>query len=442
MLDHHADPSDERFPLVFEAGIPNPMRIPPAPDELVTHVRQNHRGLDRVTVKLHGGRKRYSQVNALRIGAKYDELPRASIDQICRAIMAICQDLYEERDQSMRFMIQSHVYVKATGEPKRISCHIELGESGMYGESSVEGISPPESTDDMMLMHIRECHVHILNQSRIIQEIGKEAIANAGAVFQARSEALEVQAEAQQTVLDSRAKERAEQAREARIDRVVQTVEKIAPLMLMQAMNGGNLPQEAVQQLVPDMAKQLGAAAGGGVQNAMAAAGASASSSPPSTPAPTSAVPAWARQAAPQAAPQAASSPAPATAGEGMAPEGLPQTEAPHVHDGDGPDPTQEPHASLAYSLFQSIEADQWGKLIDTLTKAQLQDFRRCGSVETDEATMQVLVRFGSKLKAEQQAALLTILNPQQLQWVMRLRSVAEAWQAEQEGSEPSGEGE
>ena len=416
MLDSHAFAVDDRFPFTFEGPVPQPHRLPSPPDELVTHINQFAEGLDRVTVKVHTGRKRYAQINSIKIGALHGQRPKASVDQICKGVMAIAQDLVEERGQGQRFMIQAHVYLKPTGDAVRKSCHIELGEQD--GHSVSESVDAPDRVDEVLLGHIRELHKHVLEQSRVIQTIGQSAIENTAHVFQARNEALEMQAAAQQTVLQNQAAERADQAREARVDRVLQTFEALAPVALKHALSGVSPGQ--LSQLVG----ATPAAAPGGAPQVPQAPAAAPSPSP---------MPAWAAAVQPPAAPPTpptpppspSAPPVPAQTGaiDNVAPEGLP----PHAPE-DGPDANQHPVASLAHTLFHSIEPDQWGRLIDLLTKAQLQDLRQCGRVEEDEQACKVLVRFASKLKADQQVGLLGILSGPQMQWVMRLQSVATAW--------------
>jgi hypothetical protein len=142
-VNDYAEVYPQQFPLEFESGVPNPARFPPAPDELVAFVRQYLRGLSRISIKIWHGRKRYSQLNAVIVGAEHDQLPNASVDQIVRAIMAVAQDYYEGIDQPCKFMAQALVYVKATGDPVKKASHFELG-SGGDELTYAENVAAPE----------------------------------------------------------------------------------------------------------------------------------------------------------------------------------------------------------------------------------------------------------------------------------------------------------
>ena len=182
-----------------------PDRVLPAPDELHAFVQAHHRGLHRLSVKLMLGRRRYSNVGAIRVGCSFDEVPDASPDELVSAIMAIASDQLEHNDSRSKFLVQAHGYNRATGDPTRKGVHIELGTArDMGGSPYVESIEDPERLDAVLLAHIRQCHGEILQQAQVIAEIGRAAIKNAGEVFAAKEDAIQARAEVMQHLAETR----------------------------------------------------------------------------------------------------------------------------------------------------------------------------------------------------------------------------------------------
>jgi hypothetical protein len=383
MFHEHAEALSGQYPLEYQGGIPNPARFPPAPDELLAFVRQYHRGLSRVTVKLWQGRKRYGQLNAITVGARHDELPTASVDQIVRAIMAVAQDYYEGVDTPCKFMCQAHVYTKATGDPTRKALHFELGAGPgeEHGYSYAESIGAPEQVDDVLLSHIRECHREILDQAKIISEIGREAITNAGQVFQAKQEALDAQAQAQMVVMDARREERSQAAQEKKWERGFKMLEK--------AINTG------IAQAVVSNAT--------GVSLPMP--GATPGAEPQQIAAPTTPPPSWAA----------------AATGAKVLPAAAPELDT--DEDEDDEDMT---YASKGAKLYASITADQWPDLFEALTKTQMKLLRVLQNATDDAAVLEAAGKFRKGLKEASMKRLAQILTIQQVAAVIELASAAE----------------
>jgi hypothetical protein len=382
-VQEYAEVYPTQYPLEFESGIPNPARFPPAPDELISFIRQFHRGLSRVTIKLWQGRKRYAQLNAIVVGAKHDELPAASVDQIVRAIMAVAQDYYEGIDQPCKFMAQAQVFTKLTGDPTRKAAHFELGAGGdelTYAEQ----IQAPEAMDDMLFGHIRQCHSEILDQAKIISEIGREAIKNAGQVFAVKQEALDAQAAANAVILDSRRAEAQETARDKKWERGFKMLEK--------AINTG-IAQAVVQKhtgLVLPM--PAGAVAAGGA-------------SPAAITAPTTPTPAWAA----------------AAIGAGVTKPIPTATEA--LEDEDDLDETYQ---TKGRKLYESITAEQWPELFDSLTKSQVKLLRSLKDAPDDAAVLAASAELRAGLKDTAMAKLAHVLTIAQIASVIELASAAE----------------
>jgi hypothetical protein len=396
MLDAH-DHEDVHlsgpFPLEFSAGIPNPGRFPPAPDELVNLVAQYHRGLNRVAVKIHHGRKRYSQINSIIIGARHDELPAATVDQIVRAVLAIAQDHYETTDQAASYMAQLFVHLKPTGDPVRKACHFQLGsEYGGSQDPYTEYTQAPEHLDEVLLTHIRECHVKIMDQANVIAEIGKTAIQNAGQVFQYKQEALDAQAAAQSVILDARRDEARERASQAKWDRGFKMLEK--------AVNSG-----IAQALVS-------AGTGGAVSLPGGAAPAALAGAP----------------GVPGAAPAQPETPMPAWAsggGPGKVPATVTTTTVASSSD-DSFDDLELSLVDKGRRLYASVSADQWPELFEELTKAQVKHLRVLKAPESEAAMLDAVKKFRGSMKDGQLARLGAILNVQQLALIIELASAAE----------------
>lgn len=205
----------------FDGDEPMPGRSVPIPDELVAFIRAHHKGLNRLTVKLYVSRRRYAQINGIRIGASFDESPEEEPEAICRAVMAICAEYHETVDKPVKFLIQAHVFKKATGDAVRKGCHIELGREDDVAGDYAESIEDPERLDTVLLDHIRRCHGEILKQAEVISEVGREAIKNAGEVFRAKEEAIQARAAVAQTLADDQAVRQATKARDKRMDDMV-----------------------------------------------------------------------------------------------------------------------------------------------------------------------------------------------------------------------------
>jgi len=392
--------SSNSFPIEFESGIPNPGRFPPAPDELIAHIRSYHRGLSRVTVKLQLGRKRYSQINSINVGARYDELPKASVDTIVRAILAVAQDYYEQVDQTCKFMAQVHVHLKGTGDPIRKAVHFELGsEFGQGGSDPYsEHLAPPDSIDDVLLTHIRECHVKIMDQANVIADIGKTAIANAGQVFQYKQEALDAQAAAQQVILDSRRDEARERAQAAKWERGFKMLEK--------AVNTG-IAQALVQQ-----------ATGAAIPLPAAAGAAPAAAAPAVTPKPS-----WAT-AANKGTTGATVKPAPTTT--------APETATPEAA---APEPAvtasleeefDDTPVGEGRKLYRSVTAEQWPQLFDALTKAQVKQLQTLKDPGSEREMLLAVKTFREGLKDTTMSKLGKILTVEQIAAIIGLAGAAE----------------
>lgn len=404
MTYHALSFEDERFPIAFEGGIPHPIRVPAPPDELRQHIQQHIRGLDRVTVKRASGRKRYAQINSLRIGAKFEELPSASADDICRAIMAVAQDYYEENDHGCQFQVQAHVFLKATGDAKRKTCHFWLG-SDEDGRDAVEAMGDPSTFDDVLLNHITQCHDRIMEQSKIICGLGETALANAGEVFKARESALEAQAASNAVMAEQRAEAEAEKGRQRRMDRAVDIVEKLAPVVGTMAINGGKVPDSMVKELKSSMGSIAGALKG---KDDKPEDKPVVKAPPPSKP------PSWVSAAG-------------VDTGTGQdAPESMSGEDGEAEGDGGdaGPDPTQEPIAAMTFDLYQSIQAAQWPKLIGALTKKQLELLARFEQVTTDDDATPMVRELGASIKPTQQGALLGILHADQTATLLQLQQL------------------
>jgi hypothetical protein len=364
--------------------------VPPAsPDELLAFIKSYHRGLHKITVKLWQGRKRYSQLNSVLVGATHDELPSASIDQIARAVMAVAQDYYESTDQPCKFMAQAHVFLKATGDAARKAFHFELGHGHDGAEAFSEHIGAPEHMDDVMLGHIRECHREILDQARIISEIGREAIQNAGQVFAAKQEALDAQAQAQMVILDSRREEAKERAQQQKWEKGFKMLEK--------AINTGIAQAVVASATGRPVAGALPAAAAGGV--------AVQAPSPPTTPTPS-----WAAAAGRAVAPSA---PAPALA---------PATSSPDTEDNEMED---DSYAFKGRKLYASITAEQWPELFEALTKTQVRLIKGLKDAASDEDVLTAAGKLRKSIKDTQMAKLGAVLTVEQIATVIELGSAA-----------------
>lgn len=390
-MQEYSDTSYQAYPLSFDSAIPNPSVIPPAPDELVAHIRKYHRGLSRCVVKVWHGRKRYSNINSVVVGAERGETPSASVDQIVRAVMSIGQDHYEGIDQACKFMVQSYVWPKETGDPIRKAVHFEIGDAGYGGDPYSEQINAPEALDDILLSHIRDCHKEVLDQSRIIQEIGKEAIQNAGAVFRARQEALDAQAEANSVVLSTRADENIERSRQKKWDRMFGMMEKM--------MNTG-------------VAQAIASGAGAGIQQALMpgqqpVAGSVVQQAVPETPRP-----AWASAAMGKPA---------------IAPPQNLEDETDHTKDDEDDVPDDLDYKAQGKELYASITAEQWPDLFDLLTKAQTKALRSLKDPESNEAVLVDVAKFREGLKESSFKALARILTVPQIATVLQLAGAAEA---------------
>lgn len=209
--------------FIFDGDAPIPSRTQPIPDELVTFIKTHHRGLSRIVVKLHMARRRYAQLNGVRIGAAFDQSPEAEPETIARAIMAICADHHETTDRPCKFLIQAFVFKKATGDAVRKGIHIELGRDldDGFGADYTEGIDDPDKLDSVLLDHIRRCHKEILAQAEVISEVGKEAIKNAGEVFKAKEDALQSRVAVSQALTDDKAGREHLARKDKRMDDVV-----------------------------------------------------------------------------------------------------------------------------------------------------------------------------------------------------------------------------
>jgi hypothetical protein len=239
---------ETRGTLEFDADEPMPGRTPPIPDELVAFIRANHRGLSRITVKLYVSRRRYAQINGIRVGAAFDQTPEEEPETICRAIMAICAEYHETVDKQVKFLIQAHVYKKATGDAIRKGCHIELGREDDMGGDYSESIEDPERLDTVLLDHIRRCHGEILKQAEVISEVGKEAIKNAGEVFRAKEEAIQARAAVSQTLADDQLVRQATKARDKRMDDMVALLKDAVTMGVQQyASSKGQAAAQAAQ---------------------------------------------------------------------------------------------------------------------------------------------------------------------------------------------------
>jgi hypothetical protein len=389
-VNDYAEVYPQQFPLEFESGVPNPARFPPAPDELVAFVRQYLRGLSRISIKIWHGRKRYSQLNAVIVGAEHDQLPNASVDQIVRAIMAVAQDYYEGIDQPCKFMAQALVYVKATGDPVKKASHFELG--------SAENVAAPEHQDDMLFGHIRECHREILDQAKIISEIGREAIKNAGQVFQAKQEALDAQAAANAVVLDSRRDEASERAREKKWERGFKMLEKAINTGIAQAVvekhTGVHLP------LPPGATHAAATPLPGNAANT------------PAITAPVTPTPAWA------AAAQGGTS-------VGVTKPPPPKSEPDTAGDNEDDD-LDESYADQGRKLYASITASQWPDLFEALTKAQVKLLRALEDPTDDATVLRTTAKFRGGLKDAVMARLAQVLTVEQIAAVIGLAGAAE----------------
>lgn len=382
-------------PIEFEAGLPNPTRIPGAPDELVSHIRQYHRGLERVTVKLYTGRKRTRQLNAIQVGAKQGELPRAGVEVICRAIMAICGDYYEETAQDARFQIQAHVWVTGGTEPSRKSCTVELGEGGQ-----IEGDyrDPDKQLDTVLISHLQVCQDKLIEMADKVADIGKAAIENASAVFKAREDAMEARAEAIALVAQANLERDQQQARNARMNKLVD-------------MFGGAL-KTGTGQMAAHLAGKI-AANPGLMQNLGMGGGAlvpAPSPSPvavPEGPPPPFSPPNWVAGASPSP------SPSPSDTTDDV-------TEIP-----------DQAWAHVARTIGTTISNEQWFALVEILTKSQLKLLRTLAEAQTDEDAFKGVLEFQGKLKPDQHAKLLKAITPDQIGLLIDLHSAAEAAAAE-----------
>lgn len=90
----------------FESAAPKPELYPRPSDAMVEFIAQNMRGLSRVSVGVRHGRKSYSHVNAVLVGAECGELPAAQADDIAAAAMAIAQDHTEKHGAQFTFRMQ------------------------------------------------------------------------------------------------------------------------------------------------------------------------------------------------------------------------------------------------------------------------------------------------------------------------------------------------
>jgi hypothetical protein len=383
----HSESLAGAYPISFEAGIPNPARIPPAPDEVLAHIRQFHRGLTRVTIKLWQGRKRYGQINAIIIGAKHDELPRASVDQIVRAVMSVAQDYHEGVDTLCKFMIQAHVYLKPTGDPVRKAIHFELGGNAGDSFAYAEEVSAPDHLDTVLLSHIRECHREIIDQAKVISEIGREAISNAGQVFAYKQDALDAQAAANSVILDARRDEREAAAGQQKWERGFKLLEK--------AVNTG------IAQGIVSSATGISLPMPAGTTMALPPTAAVAPSVE-STPTPS-----WARAASgiDTVAPVTPTAPTAA------------------------PPPEDDSIVGKAKHLYASVTAEQWPELFEALTVKQVKQLKMLKDPPDDAAVLTAAGGFREGIKDNQMRLLGGILTVEQLAAVLELAGAAEAAQ-------------
>jgi len=365
------------FPaLVFEAGVPQAQRIPMAPDALATFVRQYFRGCVRLVVKLQHGRKRFSQLNSIFCGGSFDRAPECQIDDLVRAIMAVAQDAHEERGESCNFMVQAYWQGRATGEPTRKSVFFALGDLDDWGSAPIEDLDDPSKVDEAIFSHLRHAHDHILKQSKIIQEIGQTAIASAGEVFRARSEALELQGKAQAELALSAADRELETLKEKRIDRLMATAEQVLPLVVGKMGGASDLGGLPTPQLEP----------------------------PAAVPQPLSAAPTW-------------TTPKPQAIGPKTSP----------APEGDSVAQMQnQPTLAKVRKLWDSLSSDQWGAIAAKLSKSAINHLRKAREAKNDLDALPHLQRFDQALKPDQALDLAGLFGPEQRSTMVYLRQRVE----------------
>jgi len=377
-------------PIEFESGLPNPTRIPSAPDELLAHIRQYHRGLDRVTIKLYTGRKRMRQINAIHVGAKQGELPRAGIEVICRAIMAVCGDLHEETAQDARFQIQAHVWLGGT-EPQRKSCQVELGDGG-----EVEGNyqDSDKQLDTVLISHLQVCQDKVIELAGTVAEIGKVAIENASSIFKAREDAMQARAEAESAIAAMNLERDANAARNQRMNKLLE-------------MFGGAL-KSGTGQVAAHIAGKV--AQSPGLMQAVGLSGPALaplpSPAPDSPPAPFSA-PSWVTGASPSPSPSASDTTDVVT---------------------EIPD---QAWAEVARTIGTTISNEQWFALVEILSKTQIKILRKLAEAQTDDDAFVGVREFQAKLKPDQHMKLLKAISADQIGLLIDLQSAAESAAAE-----------
>jgi len=380
-----SDDHDE-LPLSFEKDPPDPLAIPSAPDDLAEGIEDNMRGLSRVSVKVKRGRKSFTQINAVILGAKYDETPRATAQQIERAVMAIAQDRYEMSGEPTGFMAQLLVYKKATGNRKKIAFHFVLGadeHGGIYTESR----RSDSEDESIFIAHIRECHREILDQAKLIGAIGKAAIENAGQVFVAKNEAAEAKAEALMIQVQAERDSQQDAAKEKKWDRGFKMFEKMM--------------DKGMGQIA--MAKLTGA-----------------SQSAPVAPSPatvtTTATPSWAEAATG------------GTVTQLETPETQTQAPAKPIEDTveaeiDGIE--MDDYLAKARHLYSSITAEQWPELFTILTKKQVELLKECKNPPNLDALWKTMRELAASLKEKHLKAVGQICSQAQMALIIELQIAA-----------------
>ena len=366
---------DHDYPFTFAAETPAPDRFPAAPDELIAHINRYHQGLDRVTVRLFVGRKKFTQLNALKIGASFEETPRASVEQIARGVMAIAQDYFEGVDTTCRFQVQCYVHLRPTGNATRKAAHFELSGGQGAGWDSVEDIADPQRLDEMLMGFVKDLLEDNRKQSTIIQELGEKAIGQMSSMWQAHADALQSQADSREMVMDARREDAADRMKSDKWDKGFQMLEKV--------LNTG-------------IAQSIVASARAG--------GASPATKTPIIEVEETPAPKWATRGSNKSSVVDVTATA---AAETPSPE-------PSVADADDA-------AGKGRALYASITADQWPDLFDMLTKKQVNMLRQLKD-ETDPATaIRLVTEFKDGLKPAMLLKLATVLGVPQVTAVVEL---------------------
>lgn len=394
------------MPFSYEAAMPSPSKIPAPPDELLSHLRAHHVGLSRITIKICHGRKSYAQLNAISVGAAHGQTPAVTVDQLGRAIMAVCQDHYEEVDRHCKFMVQCYIHQKPTGDPTRRSVHFDLGQTEDGYDYTEMNSRSPEQLDEVLLRQINLSFDRIMEQSRIIESIGKASIENTGALFQARQEALDAQRAADLQILDYERGVTQERGKEARSNKIMGMLETAVSLGISQyvAAQGGVMPGVAAQ--APVVVQQQ--------------------------PLPVSGTPAWAQgaigAAGTPAAPAAVTTPSPTPSTTTTVAPHNPYTMVP---------PADTSPLAKGRNLWTSLTNEQWPKLNEILTKKQIRNLSALRTSQSDDDVLDAVALFRAALRDEQFFALQSAFTQAQLQLIIEL-ALAASGRTPSEPSEPS----